>query len=237
MANSFSNDTYRPAKSLAYIVMAIFGGIAVCGILKALMSVFVIASPDSRIGSGSSSEHFGIVLIGLTVLLESLLRLLVIVLFLIWLYRSFNNLSALKAKHLEFTPGWAVGWWFIPFANLVKPFQVVRELWNESDPEFDEDAVFGYAGGGTPPMIGLWWAAFLTSNIAGRIADAVFNERGGRQDAFSAVLIVASILQTAAAVLVLLIVKGVTERQEKRFEKLAATEKFVPPPPEFYQNG
>ena len=28
--------------------------------------------------------------------------------FLMWLYRAFNNLSALKARNLEFSPGWAI---------------------------------------------------------------------------------------------------------------------------------
>ncbi|QYO65100.1 DUF4328 domain-containing protein [Leptolyngbya sp. 7M] len=45
-----------------------------------------------------------------------------IVLFLVWLYRAHKNLFSLKPTHLDFSPGWAVGWWFIPFLNLVRPY-------------------------------------------------------------------------------------------------------------------
>ena len=30
---------------------------------------------------------------------------------LMWIYRANNNLHALGAKSMRFTPGWAVGWW------------------------------------------------------------------------------------------------------------------------------
>ncbi len=51
---------------------------------------------------------------------------------LVWQHRSQANLHAVPVRELEYTPGWAVGWWLIPFANLVKPFQTVRELWKAS---------------------------------------------------------------------------------------------------------
>jgi hypothetical protein len=40
----------------------------------------------------------------------------------------------------------------------------VRELWNESDPDFDEETGFLHTAAGTPEIIGFWWAAFLLSN-------------------------------------------------------------------------
>jgi len=239
MANSFRNDTYRSAKSFSYIVIALFGGIALCSAFYILMSIVVIALPDAQMSlNDGSSVHIGIGLIGLASVLEILLRLSVIVFFLIWEYRSFNNLSALKARNLEFSPGWAVGWWFIPFANLVKPFQAIRELWNESDPEFDEETGFLHVSPGTPEIIGFWWATFLLSGIAARISNAMVDSRSGApSEYFPVALIVASILQLAAAILIILIVKGVTNRQEQRFNKLGVTEQFSPPPPTFYQNS
>src|SRR5688572_5676802 len=35
-----------------------------------------------------------------------------------WIYRAHANLSDAGVDGLEFTPGWAVGWYFIPIANL-----------------------------------------------------------------------------------------------------------------------
>ncbi len=238
MANTFRNDIYRPARPFSYIVMTLFGGIALCSAFYIVMSVITIAFPDARMQmANGSSVHVGIGLIGLAAILEGLLRILSIVFFLIWEYRSFNNLSALKARNLEFSPGWSVGWWFIPFANLVKPFQAIRELWNESDPDFDEEAVFHYAGGGTPEVVGFWWATFLISGIINNISNKMTDSAGNISDYFPVVMIVAGIFQMAAAILIIYIVKGVTKRQEQRFNKIAATQQFSPPPPDFYQNS
>src|SRR5690242_12224870 len=45
-----------------------------------------------------------------------------------WIYRASGNAHTL-ANDLTITPGWAVGWFFIPFANLVRPFESMKETW------------------------------------------------------------------------------------------------------------
>src|SRR6266571_8305121 len=52
------------------------------------------------------------------------------VVFLMWLSRSYRNLSALSSSPRAYSPGWAVGSFFVPFLNLVRPLQIVRELWH-----------------------------------------------------------------------------------------------------------
>jgi hypothetical protein len=51
-----------------------------------------------------------------------------------WLHRAAANLPALGGSELRFTPGWAVGWWFVPLANLVLPVLIMTEIWRASDP-------------------------------------------------------------------------------------------------------
>lgn len=84
--------------------------------------------------------------------------------FLMWLYRAHANLPALGATGLKFSPGGAVGWWFVPFANLVQPYRVVAEVWRESVP---------YAGQKGSALVAFWWGAFLIANFlsgqAGRL--------------------------------------------------------------------
>ncbi|KAF0092921.1 MAG: hypothetical protein E1N59_3319 [Puniceicoccaceae bacterium 5H] len=48
--------------------------------------------------------------------------------FLLWVYRAQLNLRFLGARDRDFSPGWAVGWFFIPLANLVKPFEMMTQL-------------------------------------------------------------------------------------------------------------
>jgi hypothetical protein len=47
-----------------------------------------------------------------------------------WIKLANENVRALGAKNLEFSPGWAVGWFFVPIANLFKPYKVMNEIWS-----------------------------------------------------------------------------------------------------------
>lgn len=68
-------------------------------------------------------------------LLELIIYLTTVVFFCIWLYRAYNNLRAFYAsRRLTYSPGWAVGSFFIPFANLIIPYRAVRETWQKSGP-------------------------------------------------------------------------------------------------------
>ena len=52
--------------------------------------------------------------------------------FLKWIYRTNFNLRALSQERMSFTPGWSVGWYFVPIANLFKPYQAMKEIWANS---------------------------------------------------------------------------------------------------------
>jgi len=56
------------------------------------------------------------------------------ILFLCWFHRAYANLRAFGTEGLPHGPGWAVGYWFIPFVNLVRPATAARDIWNASDP-------------------------------------------------------------------------------------------------------
>ncbi len=77
--------------------------------------------------------------------------------FLMWLFRTYKNLEPLGSENIRFTPGWSVGWWFIPFANLVMPFKAVRGVWSESDPATvgDEELPFRNSSVGTVLYVGV----------------------------------------------------------------------------------
>src|SRR5205085_6640413 len=89
-----------------------------------------------------------------TVAVDGLAFVATIVIWCIWQHHAQANAVVLSGGGLRFTPGWAVGWWFMPVANLWKPFQTVRELWKASH------------GGGwrtiaTWSLLGWWWATWL----------------------------------------------------------------------------
>jgi hypothetical protein len=79
-----------------------------------------------------------------------------------WIYRASLNAHALGSE-MTISPGWAVGWYFVPFANLVKPFHAMREIWlasHESDGSFEERV----------PILGWWWGLWIVTNILSNAA-------------------------------------------------------------------
>ncbi len=95
--------------------------------------------------------------------LQVFIFIVVGILFLRWTYFSNRNASALGAYNLEFTPGWAAGWYFIPFATLWKPYQALKEVFKASHPDFTDD----WREAPRPDVLPLWWALWLLASFVG----------------------------------------------------------------------
>ena len=76
-----------------------------------------------------------------------------------WLYVSakINHLSGIKG--LSRGPGWSVGWFFVPFANLVMPYRALKENFRAS---FNNE---NWQANKVPYYFPIWWAAFLIQNL------------------------------------------------------------------------
>ena len=74
-----------------------------------------------------------------------------------WMYRAAANAQAVTPDDDRITPGWTVGWLFIPFANLVMPYRAMRQAWNGLNGNLGlNDPMPGYALG--------WWLLWLLGN-------------------------------------------------------------------------
>jgi hypothetical protein len=80
-----------------------------------------------------------------------------------WIYRVACNVRALGADDLDDSPGWAVGWYAVPFANLVRPFRAMRQIFLASEKPHDWD------DNSKPTLIIVWWTLFLLYSIGGYI--------------------------------------------------------------------
>ena len=80
-----------------------------------------------------------------------------------WIYRANQNARALGATAMRFTPGWAILWYFIPIANLWKPYQAMKEIWKASADPHDPGAAE------TSRLLPWWWFLWILSNIVGQV--------------------------------------------------------------------
>lgn len=95
-----------------------------------------------------------------------------IILVSMWIYRGHDNLRAAGFEK-EFSPGWAVGWYFVPFANFVMPFRAMRELWNLSHRESDDIHAV------SAPQLTQWWGFWIGGNILSTISSRMSQDAGG----------------------------------------------------------
>jgi len=118
--------------------------------------------------------------------------------FLPWLYRAREDLDRRGEPGLRWRKGWTVGGWFVPAANLVIPWLVVRE-------------VYARTAGHRTGLVGWWWIAFLLTSfrLTGREADPVTGTVVVHDATFWNVL--NAIAGVVAAVLAVAIVTRVTE--------------------------
>jgi len=125
-----------------------------------------------------------------------------------WIYRAHANLTDAGFTGLEFSPGWSVGWFFIPFANLVKPFQAMRELWNASHGEEG-----GYSAPASRELV-LWWSCWISGSILDGVSSQLTRYGTEPSSALGGILgALAAIALAAAAFFLIPIIKQVTEAQ------------------------
>ena len=84
-----------------------------------------------------------------------------------WIYRAASNARGLGARGLHDSPGWAVGWYFIPVASLFRPFAAMEQLYKASF------APIGWQSKPTPTLLRAWWAAWLIAGYYGYIVTFV----------------------------------------------------------------
>jgi heme/copper-type cytochrome/quinol oxidase subunit 2 len=145
--------------------------------------------------------------------------LLAAILFLRWFHRAYANLRALGADGLPHGPGWAVGYWFVPIINLVRPATVACDIWNASDPGADP---VSWRRRKHPAFVLAWWLTFLLAGIITRAGVQLWNGADDptalRQAAI--VFLVADVFFLVAGTLAVTFVRRTTARQQRRASSL-----------------
>jgi len=83
-----------------------------------------------------------------------------------WIHQASSNAHVLSRASMAMTmsPGWTVGFFFVPIMSLWKPFRGVRETWQASENPEDPMAV------PVPAVLRWWWGAWITMTILSNIS-------------------------------------------------------------------
>ena len=192
----------------------------------------VEAAEDAGVLLGMTAPDLAAVLLGLLFLV---LAVVSVVFWMMWVHRTYRNLPALGAAGLNYSPGWAVGYYFIPILNLFRPYQVMGETWRASD--------LRYGGGvewktlSAPALIGWWWALHLVSSVVSLASFRV----GLRYEDPRTLLAVAWVdlgmlaFDSVLLILEIRLVQALTDLQERRADAVGAVPAGPVAPPQTSQ--
>jgi hypothetical protein len=155
--------------------------------------------------------------IGAVALLYLLVLTIAGIVFLRWLHLSYRNLRELRTEDMRFTPGWAVGYWFIPILNLWRPKQILDDLWRATDARADESPET-WRELPASNLVRAWWVLILVSTLVGLYARSFGGsiETISRAKQHNTALIVSQLLALATAVFFYALVGVLTRRQDAR---------------------
>lgn len=189
-------------------LVAIFFTLAEIRLLQSIVDGAEISPSEA---DANDNRQGLVALVQLTAIIASVIA------FCLWIHRAHRNLPSLGTLGLRFTPGWAVGWYFVPIMNLFRPYQVMREILQASHPASDGSRPDVWKLAPVTPLLALWWAAYIISGILGNIsARLAWTEEAEPMIAGNYLGLADEALSIPAAFLVLRLVLGICRFQDEK---------------------
>jgi hypothetical protein len=214
----YDNPAFKPTQAISWSLIVMLGLwilISLVTIVSTYMDIELFGGIDKwTVYTEANGDSLVISLIMLTT------YLLTSALFLFWFYRVHKNLPALGVKYLEYTSGWAVSGFIVPLLNLIRPYEVMEEVWNASNPAIMEEG--GWRTKNTAGMVNWWWGLYLASWYAARFA---FKQPINPESPVSIFMsdgafALAKLVSITSAVVTIFLIIDIDDRQQEKFAKL-----------------
>lgn len=192
------------------IVAAIVVQVAVLQALSAELSLArrVIADPQAFGDSIEGVQHDYDRVRTLSAVLIVLL-LLAGAFFIVWLYRLRADVDAFAPFQGGLSRGWAIGGWFIPLANAVLPFLVVRDVIRAAVTSAARPRVYVVAG--------LWWGLWILGGVGARLVSVPADASLGELEHAFGQMQLWTVFEGIAAVLAVAVVEILTRADRRRW--------------------
>ncbi|MCY3700378.1 MAG: DUF4328 domain-containing protein [Gemmatimonadetes bacterium] len=179
------------------------------GVALAIVSAWEVAG-ELELYGGAGSQDGWTPITALLLLARIALALGTPILVLMWIYRANYNARQLGAADMRFTPGWAVGWYFIPIAWFWMPYLAMREIWRASVNPSDWEAK------PVSPLLRWWWGLWIVTAWGLDSVDLVASLRldeAGFETVDAATNLVGHALDIPRAFVLVAIIAAVTQLQ------------------------
>ncbi|WP_028777590.1 DUF4328 domain-containing protein [Shimazuella kribbensis] len=189
---------------LIYFICLIFSVIASYEFLELYSEKSILLPTDMQT---SQMDYWG--------LAADIVFFIIIICYCLWLYRIYQNMYSFGFDHyLRMTPGWAVGWYFVPIANFYKPYQGMKDVWDACDTGNEKKS--------TSSLIKWWWIFFVSSFITFRF---IINPPTKENIIFNMKIDIAlTLFDFLSIVSVYLLIHKLSKKQEQTYQSLGSSE-------------
>lgn len=154
-----AHPAFKDLTGLAGIVRILFAISVVCLLATAVMNGNeLMALKQAKDGLTTYEENYSTARAFFD-LGSGLLLIMTAVFFLVWVFRSNKNARALGTQGMKYSPGWSVGWFFVPVASIIMPGKVLQELWNASQYSSED-----WSSKPSDRTVLLWWGLWGASS-------------------------------------------------------------------------
>lgn len=168
-------------------------------------------------------------LTSLSAVLYLICFIVTIILWCLWIRRTYQNLYAMGIQGLRQTPGWTVGWYFIPVALIWKPYEGMKDAWNACSVSAPPSGT-SLQKLAAPSIIKIWWMLWVFSSILSR-SSSRFESRAhtaGELTSAAVIAIINALVDIVLTIVAIQLVKKLTERQEEKYHSLAPQPASIP---------
>lgn len=111
---------------------------------------------------------------------------------------------------MKYGPRWAAGCYFVPFLNLVAPYQAMKEIWQVSG----NPRAWQVQPGST--LLGFWWALWLGNGLFGNIVMRMTASAETIEEYINAgwATLFSNILGVSVAIIAIVMVRTISQRQD-----------------------
>src|SRR5688572_11211669 len=125
------DNSERAQKAARYL--RIYAWLSIIAYVVSIPVVIASAMGLSMDDTGGGLLVVMIIPLGVIGCVALIIAVLAVVYYMMWQYRAYWNARASRFDPSLMTPGWSVGWWFIPIVNLFMPRRILRDLWAATD--------------------------------------------------------------------------------------------------------
>ncbi|MEV6597269.1 DUF4328 domain-containing protein [Actinoplanes sp. NPDC051346] len=198
--------------------------VAICGLVFAVISTLITAgltlfalditrdaiTADEDLGQATDLALVALIVAGAVTLIALLFTGIA---FICWLHRARKNLDEFGGSlPLKWSPGWAIGGWFVPVANLVIPLLVVNEVDRVTESRL-MDAKGWPSGGPRRGRFAAWATLWTTFLIFDRVAGLLDFDPEGQ--ATIVLMLLTAAAEIGAAVSAILLIRRITAFQQE----------------------